>query len=296
MPYAPLNGIRLYYEEEGSGPPLLLLEGLGYALWMWFRQRPALRQHFRLVLPDTRGVGLSDIPPGPYTIDLFAADALALLDHLAMPRAHVLGVSMGGMVAQALALRSPDRVERLVLVSTTPGGPAAAPMPPRTAEALLAARTLPPREGLRAAMALAFSDGYVAAHPAEVEQILDWRLERPQPPEAWMWQLQAGQAFDVSARLHEIRHPTLVVAGSADRVLPVANAYLLASRLPHATLHIFAGAGHLVFIEQADAFNRLVVAFLRGEPVEGGGDGSGGDAGRSDMSAPTEDASERGRA
>ncbi|MDQ7828761.1 MAG: alpha/beta fold hydrolase [Armatimonadota bacterium] len=268
MPYAHLNGIRLYYEEEGSGPPLLLLEGLGYALWMWFRQRPALRQHFRLVLPDTRGVGLSEAPPGPYTIDLFASDAVALLDHLEIPRAHVLGVSMGGMVAMALALHYPERVERLVLVNTTAGGPEAVPMPPETLQALLAARALPPRDGLRAAMALAFATGYMAAHPEEVEQILDWRLARPQSPEAWAWQFQAGQAFDLSAHLREIRHPTLVVAGSADRVLPVANAALLADRLPHARLRVFEGGGHLVFIEQAEAFNRLVVDFLRGAPVE----------------------------
>jgi pimeloyl-ACP methyl ester carboxylesterase len=268
VPYAHLNGIGLYYEEEGSGPPLLLLEGLGYALWMWFRQRPVLRQHFRLVLPDTRGVGLSEAPPGPYTIDLFASDAVALLDHLGIPRAHVLGVSMGGMIAMALALQYPERVERLVLVNTTAGGPEAVPMPPETLQALLAARALPPRDGLRAAMALAFATEYMAAHPEEVEQILDWRLARPQSPEAWAWQFRAGQAFDISPHLREIRHPALVVAGSADRVLPVANAVLLADRLPRARLRVFEGGGHLVFIEQAEAFNRLVVDFLREAPVE----------------------------
>ncbi|MDR5682651.1 MAG: alpha/beta fold hydrolase [Armatimonadota bacterium] len=264
MPYAQVNGIRLYYEEEGTGPPLLLLEGLGYALWMWFKQRPALRRRFHLIAPDNRGVGLSDKPDAPYTIDLFADDAAALLDHLGVRRTHVLGVSMGGMIALNLSLRHPDRVDRLVLVNTTPGGPDAVPMPPQTAQALLAARALPPREGLRAAMALAFSPPYMQSHPEEIERIVDWRLQNPQPPEAWMRQFAAGQAFDVSSRLHEVRHPALVIAGSDDRVLPPANAQLLADRLPNAERVVFEGTGHLLFIERSEEFNRLVEEFLLG--------------------------------
>jgi pimeloyl-ACP methyl ester carboxylesterase len=262
VPYARRDGVQLYYEVEGQGPPLLLLEGLGYGLWMWYRQRPALRAHFTLVLPDHRGVGRSDKPDEPYTIGILAEDALAVLDAAGVGRTHVLGVSMGGMVALDLALRHPERVDRLVLVSTTPGGPQAEPMPQATLDALLAARALPGREGLRAAMALAFAPGYPEAHPEEVERILDWRVEQPQPAYAWARQFQAAASFDVSGRLHEVTHPTLVVAGSADRVLPASNSALLGRRLRNGRVHVFEGAGHLVFIERADEFNALVVGFL----------------------------------
>lgn len=263
MPFVRRNGVRIHYEVAGSGPALLLLEGLGYGLWMWSKQRPALARHFTLVMPDHRGNGQSDKPDEPYTIRLLAEDALAVLNELGMERAHVLGVSLGGMVALELAVYFPERVRGLVLASTTPGGPHADPMPRVTQEAWLAARTLPPREGLRAAMALAFGSGYMETHPDEVEWILTERLRAPQPDHAWLRQLQAAWQFDVFDALGGIEHPALVIAGSEDRVVPTSNAHVLAGRIPNARLVVFEGAGHLVFWERAEEFNAEVIRFLR---------------------------------
>ncbi len=263
MPFIRRDGVRIYYEVAGSGPALLLLEGLGYGLWMWSKQRPVLAHRFTLVMPDHRGNGQSDKPDTPYTVRLLAEDALAVLDELGVERAHVLGVSLGGMVALELVLHAPERVLGLVLVSTTPGGAASQPMPPATQEAWLAARTLPPREGLRAAMALAFGPGYMEAHPDEVEWILDERLRAPQPDHAWLRQLQAASQFDVADELGRIQHPTLVIAGSEDRVVPTSNAHLLASLIPSAQLVVLEGAGHLVFWERAEEVNAEVARFLQ---------------------------------
>ncbi|MGI8825054.1 MAG: alpha/beta fold hydrolase [Chloroflexota bacterium] len=118
MPHARLHDVSLYYEIRGDGPNLVLIEGLGYHTWMWYRQLPAFAPHFRTLIYDNRGVGRSDIPPGPYTHEQNAGDLEALLDHLGWERTHVLGVSMGGFIAQQFAVSYLDRVDRLVLVAT----------------------------------------------------------------------------------------------------------------------------------------------------------------------------------
>src|SRR6476659_3223043 len=125
MPYADNQGTRIYWEEHGSGEPLLMIMGLGYALDMWHRTAPVMSQHFRTILFDNRGVGRSDVPSGPYPIPVMAADAAAVLDAAGVSQAHVMGMSMGGMIAQEFALQYPDRVSKLVLGCTACGGPKA---------------------------------------------------------------------------------------------------------------------------------------------------------------------------
>ena len=136
MPFAENQGARIYWEEQGQGVPILLIRGLGWTAAMWYRTAPILAAQYRTVAFDNRGVGRSDIPPGPYPILLMASDAAAVLDAAGIPRAHILGVSMGGMIAQEFALQYPERVESLILGSTAAGGPHAVPAEPEVLQAL----------------------------------------------------------------------------------------------------------------------------------------------------------------
>jgi pimeloyl-ACP methyl ester carboxylesterase len=277
MPIAHVNDIDLYYEVHGEGPNLVLIEGLGYHTWMWYRQIPEFSGKFRTLIYDNRGVGLSDKPPGPYSHEQNADDLAALLNHLEWERTHVLGVSMGGFIAQTFALSYPGSVDRLVLVATGFGGPNMVPIPMEAAQALLPRPDLPEEEQIRLAMPIAFGDrSWAEQHPEEFDRIVAWRLEQMQPPEARMAQIMAGVAFNVENRLGEIRAPTLVIAGSEDNVVPPGNADLLAQSIPNARLDIIPGAGHLAFIEQPERFNRDVIDFLLNErrEADGGPDGT----------------------
>src|SRR5690349_3136377 len=217
-----------YVEEHGDGPPLLLLTGLGYAIWSWQRQLPDWSQRFRCIAVENRGTGRSPKPPGPYTIEELADDAA---EALAGRRAHVAGFSMGGYIAQTLALRHPGLVDRLVLVCTATGGDALIPTPAETSSAWEANAGRPPEEFARATMPLSFRPGWVDEHPEEFEALLADRLEYPTPPECWRAQYAA--CLDWTARvapLEQIEAPTLVVHGAADRILPYENGVEVARR------------------------------------------------------------------
>lgn len=270
MPIAHVNGIDLYYEVQGDGPNLALIEGLGYHHWMWYRQLPAFSPHFRTLVYDNRGVGLSDKPPGPYSHAQNAADLAALLDHLGWDRTHVLGISMGGFIAQEFALAYPDRLDRLVLAATGFGGPNMVPVPPEAMRALTPDPSLPYQEKIRASMPIAFGNqSWIEENRDEFEQIIAWRRAHPQPPEAAIAQAMAALTFNAQPLLRDITAPTLVIAGTEDRVVPPENAYLLAAAIPNARLDIIEGAGHLAFIEQSDRFNRDVLDFLLDGAVHG---------------------------
>jgi len=157
--------VRIAWERHGRGAPLLLIHGLGYARWGWEPVLPGLAERFDVILFDNRGIGESDAPPGPYTAAEMADDAIQVLDEAGVGRAHVVGTSLGGMVAQELALGHPDRVDRLVLACTTPGGPKAHPMPQRTLTLMAEAATLEPAVALRRFVENALAPATVAEHP-----------------------------------------------------------------------------------------------------------------------------------
>lgn len=262
MPTARINDVNLYYEVHGQGPPLLFIGGLGYAAWMWFKQVGPLSRRFTVIIFDNRGTGGSDKPDHPYTIEMMACDAAGLLDYLRVKEAGVVGISMGGMIAQELALQFPQKVRRLLLGCTTFGGPNSVIMPADAFTALTNAEGLSQLEMLRQAMATAFRPGYMEANPREIEQILDWRLEKPTPRYAWLHQFNAVAGFNSEERLRELTIPVLIVSGDADRVLPVENSCLLHRRIKSSRLHILPGAGHVFFIEEPKAFNRLLLDFM----------------------------------
>jgi 3-oxoadipate enol-lactonase len=252
-----------HVEVHGNGPPLVLVQGLGYAVWAWREQIPAFSRRRRTIAFDNRGAGRSFKPRGPYSIELLADDAATVLRAHADEPAHVLGISMGGYVAQTLALRHPELVRSLVLGMTSAGGPAAVPVPESTLSVWLEHAGKPPEEYARATAWLSFAPGWTDEQPDEYEEILRARLEYPTPPEAWRAQYDACNAFvERGAPVEEIRVPTLVVHGDADRVVPVENGRLLARRIPGARLVELRGRGHLAFLEGPEEFNAAVESFL----------------------------------
>lgn len=253
------GGVRIAYEVRGSGDPLLLMHGLGYGRWGWEPVLDAFADESRVLFYDNRGIGHSDVPQGPYTARQLAEDAVAVLDAEGIEQADVVGTSLGGMAAQELAIGFPDRVSRLVLACTTPGGLSSHPMPQQTVELMLSAPTLPPETALRRFVENALSPG---APDELVERILALRLANPFDPKGWHAQAAAGAAFDALERLPLIEAPTLVVTGTEDVVVDPRNSELLAGGIREARLERVPG-GHLFFWEDPVRFVTLVKEFLR---------------------------------
>jgi pimeloyl-ACP methyl ester carboxylesterase len=260
--YARNGDVRLAWEELGEGDPVLLVQGLGYTREGWGPTPALLAERFRVITFDNRGMGASDIAPPPYSIEELAADAVAVVDAAGLARVHVVGVSLGGFIAQELALRYPDRVDRLVLGCTSPGGPSAFPMPERTVRAFEQFTALPREEGLMMMVKNAIADGNVEARPELVDEVYRYRLANPPDPAAWQAQALVGMAFDAHSRLGGVRAPTLVVTGTEDVVVDPRNSELLATAIPGAQLRTIEGAGHLVFWEESEQFADAVAAFL----------------------------------
>jgi 3-oxoadipate enol-lactonase len=255
------NGeVELAYELLGNGPPLLLVQGLGYGGRGWGPALDVLAEDFTVAAFDNRGFGASSMPPGPYTVGELAEDARAVLDAAGFDRAHVVGASLGGMIAQELALADPDRVDRLVLACTTPGGPRAYPNPAQTVALMAEARSLPADVALRRFVENALGDG---SSEELIQRIVAYRTENPPDLEGWQAQAAAGAGHDALDRLGGILASTLIVHGTHDAVVDPRNAELLAERIPEARVELFAGCGHLLFWEEPERFVSLVREFLR---------------------------------
>jgi pimeloyl-ACP methyl ester carboxylesterase len=268
MPYCQCLDVRLYYEVHGRGPDLLLISGLGGGAWSWFAQVPFLKNYYRTIIFDNRGAGRSDMPPGPYRMEQFAADALCLLDHLEVDRALVVGASMGGMIAQALALTAPERLRALVFVCTHCGPPERTPPAPGVLQGLTQNQGLTQAEIVDKDLPFLFSARFLESQPEALKAYRQAQLSPPpQPDYAFQAQLAAIQAFSCCPRLSQVALPTLVVTGTGDVVVPPANARLLAGLLPRAELVELPGAGHAVTVECADEFNALAHEFLQ-RPLE----------------------------
>src|SRR5512139_3378018 len=263
MPLTDAPGFRQYFEEHGSGFPLLLINGLGSDHLEWLHQLPTFSERFRVIVFDNRGTGNSAVPPGPYTTAQMADDAAALLRFLGFGRAHVLGVSLGGMIAQEVALRHPDLVEGLVLGCTGPGGSLSVRPDPEALAPFAMAKGEDPEGELRRMIPFLYTDACCRERPEEIEAFIKRRLENPTPPEGYLAQLAAAVTHDASGRLDRIRPRALVITGDADRLVNMENSRRIAERIPGAKLVVLPGAPHRLFAETADAFNREVLRFLQ---------------------------------
>lgn len=256
------DGTELAVTVAGAGPPLLLIPGLGATRVVFDPILPLLTPHFTVAVYDQRGVGASQLTPGPYTTEQLGDDAAAVLDGLGIERAAVLGASFGGMVAQQLAIRHAGRVGALLLAATGPGSAHLAREPdPAATEALLGKGARTPEDAYRLASTVLYSRRFQEEHPDVIEQQVRDRARRPIAARAFQAQLAASRGHDTWDQLPSIEAPTVVLHGSDDAVMPVENARLLAERIPGATLTVFDGAGHLFFHEQPERTVDVVTAF-----------------------------------
>ncbi len=265
MPTIKVGDINIYYEIHGEGEPLLMIEGFGQHSGGWTTLLPAFSKRYRVIIFDNRGTGRSDKPDVPYTIKMMADDACGMLDAIGVDAAHVFGISMGGMIAQEFALNHPGRLRSLILGCTTCGG--AKGIPP-TGEALAFLMSpemakLSVEERARQVPPWLWTQEFIDKNPAAVEQYVAITCKYPTPVQGFGRQAQAIAGHDTYDRLPQIKAPTLVIAGTADRLIPVENSRLLASRIPNAELVILENAGHGFIVDAAAEANRAILDFLR---------------------------------
>lgn len=259
MPSAQLNGIEIYYERRGSGPPLLFLNGSGSTLATMGVVLEPFAEHCDLLAHDQRGLGRTWVPPGPYTMADYAADAAALLDHVGWERCRVVGISFGGMVALELAVTWPERVERLALLCTSAGGAGGASYPLHELADLA-----DDERAARAPLLLdtRFAPEWLAAHPADrgLAELMADRSSAPRSAEQRRGeaeQLEARRHHDVFDRLGRVPCPTLVACGRHDGIAPPANSEAIAAGIPAAELRVYDG-GHAFFVQDPRAFPEIV--------------------------------------
>lgn len=253
----------MYYDIQGSGETLVLVPGFASGAWSWAWQVEALAKVFRVVTFDPRGISRSKTEPDEQvSIGEIADDIAGLLDKIGAKRAHVLGISFGGFVAQDFALRFPDRLDRLVLASTSFGGPNhVAPTMPVLA-AFASTDGLNTVDRIRKYITVAFSPDFVETSGETVDRFCKLREENFVPRDVYMQQLQSALSFDVEKQLAAITAKVLVLTGDNDVVVPSQNSRNLANAIPNSRLAIIPGAGHMAFVEKADEFNRIVMDFL----------------------------------
>jgi 3-oxoadipate enol-lactonase len=258
MPFTENQGAKIYWDEQGSGDPLLLIMGLSYPSYMWHRTRPFVAQNFRTIAFDNRGVGQSDVPEGVYPIAQMASDAASVLDAANVSSAHVFGVSMGGMIAQEFTLQYPQRVRSLILGCTNAGG---SHLVRAAAEVLqlLTRQGMSPEESKEAMIPFI----YDAATPRQrIDEDMAIRMNWYPTPQGYLGQLQGILAWEAYNRIAQIKAPTLIIHGETDQLIPVANAHLIAKRIPHTQLLLIPHASHIFETDQPGVANGAIMEFL----------------------------------
>jgi 3-oxoadipate enol-lactonase len=255
------DSVELYWESTGSGAPVLLVMGLGMNATGWWRTVGVLSRSFTAIAFDNRGVGRSGKPAGPYSVPDMADDAIAVLDAAGHERAHVYGISLGGMIAQEIALRHPERVDALVLGATTPGGEHAVPADEQALAFFRRRGEMTAEEAVWASVPYNYGPRTRAENAQAIGEDIVQRLRYPIEPEPYMAQLAAALGHDAYDRLGHVAAPTLVVHGEADRMVAPANAALIAGRVPGAERLMLPDAGHLYPTDDPSA-DEAVARFL----------------------------------
>ena len=263
MPLAKNGTVKIYWESVGQGPAVLLIPGQGMTVDGWWATIPVLSRHFRVIALDLRDTGRSSHVPWSYSVAQMAEDALAVLDAAGEPRAHVYGISLGGLVAQELALRHSDRVRALVLGATTAGGITASLPAPLPMTFFARAGSMGPEEAEWAAVPYTYGETTRRLHADRIAANIAHRVAAPPDGLAYLHQAAAVAAHSTYERLEQISVPTLVVHGEQDLVVPPANARQLANRIPGARLRLWPDAGHLFIIDEPRADREIARFFLQ---------------------------------
>lgn len=253
-----MNPVEVHHDVSGppDAPPLVLSNSLGSSMAMWDPQLPALAERFRVVRYDQRGHGASPVPPGPYTIDDVGADLEALLDRLDIERAHVCGLSLGGMTGMWLAINAPERVDRLALLCTSAKlGPAA-----NWAERAALVRAQGTAAIADAGLQRWATDGFVAAHPDRAEWLRRMMLDTPD--EGYAACCEVIKTMDLEPRLGEIRAPTLVIAGDEDPATPPEHGERIVAAVAGARLEVVSPGRHLANVERVEEVTGLLLEHL----------------------------------
>lgn len=266
MPKVRANSIDIYYEISGQGQPLVLISGLGYTLWQWHKMIPGLAKRYQVIAFDNRGVGRTEKPAGPYSADLLAEDTASLLEALKIERAHVMGHSMGGFIAQALVLKHAEKIDKLILCATNFGGPNHIPVT-QEAMAVLSDVSGDPVERFKRGIVVSCAPGFAEAHPDIIAEWLEYRAQNPIEPEPYQAQMAVGLGLlsaqaSFEEKLSDVQAPTLILFGKYDKVVPPENAELLAEKIPDSKIHILADAGHFFPIEVPETANTVISQFL----------------------------------
>jgi len=264
LPRTTFEDLRIHWESYGKKEPLLLISGVSGGTWSWEESIQAWSPHFRVIVFDNIGAGRSSKPNRPYTIEEMADHAAAVLDAAGVRRAGIVGLSMGGMIAQELALRHPDRVHRLVLGCTHCGGSKRIPPNPNVIQQFTNNKGLSPEEIIDKNLTLLVTPQFLRSGSGALKRYKERLLKAPiQPDYALKRQLDAISGFDACERIGNIQVPTLILTAEHDMLVPPENGRLLSIHIPDAVEKSFAGAGHLIYLECAQDFNETVMKFFR---------------------------------
>lgn len=265
MPRARVGDINIYYEIHGNGDALAMIMGLGGGIPWLSRQIPVFSNRYQVVAFDNRGTGGTDAPDIPYSMEMMADDLAGLLEYIGIKSAHIFGISMGGMIAQHFTLLYPEKVKTLILGATTCGGTNRI-LPDTEAIKVLfdmeGMQKITPEERARQTLPFVFSQSFINSNQALIQELLAKMVGHVTPLHGYMRQTGAVMGHDTYQRLSEIKVPTLIIAGDADKLVPVENSRLIASKIPNAELVILKNMGHGFNIEAADKVNDIILSFL----------------------------------
>jgi len=264
MAKAETNGIEIYYEEHGSGEPLLLIMGWGGNAASWRPQLAGLAEHFRVIAFDNRGVGRTSAPEGPYTIPQMAQDATGLMDELDIRRAHIFGISMGGMIAQELAIEQPNRIDKLVLGCTSPGSTQAAGVAQLHGDvaSFRDQNGQHDLEWFQEFLLRLWTQDAMTKATAELQDFVLSLIRFPPTSHGLIHQAEAVLSHNTYDRLSQIQHETLVITGDEDPLIHPENSVILAERIPNARLMVFEGLRHAFHLEKPHLANDAILEFL----------------------------------
>lgn len=265
MPKIKVNDINIYYEIHGDGFPLVMIRGLGSNINWW---NPifldSMFKNFKTIIFDNRGAGRTDKPDIEYSIKGMADDAVGLMDVLSIKKAHILGFSMGGAIAQEIALNYPERINNLILCATSCGRDMALPPSPEVVEALLRlAEGKTPEEKAEQTIQLEFTEEFIRDYPNIIERERQTILKNPIPDFSYQRQLNAIMRFSAGTRLKNVNKPTLIIQGKKDLLVQPKNAEILAKLIPGSRVAFFDNSGHQIFSQETEIVARTILEFLK---------------------------------